>query len=74
MKQTGVCPKCAGSEIVRTGQAGRRILTGRTSLSGVRCEQYICSGCGFVEEYIADRAGLEKIARTMTVHHAGEKV
>lgn len=67
MKAQQSCPKCEGTDIVRvpgrTGiqGAGSNIPAGRTIFSEVKLDRYVCLGCGFVEHYVDDPAGLKRI-------------
>ena len=69
MKNSGKCPKCSGSEIVRvpgevTGFGGGNwIRIGISAFGSVKVSRYVCVGCGFLEEWVDDRFGaLDKIA------------
>ena len=56
MKQSRVCPKCGGTDIlIFEGYAGaygsgNHIMTGHSIFSAVPIDRHICCGCGFVEE------------------------
>ena len=58
MKQSGICPKCAGMDILlipgRVGAygAGNNIPVGWTYLSAVKVNRYLCCSCGYSEEWI----------------------
>lgn len=58
MKNNKKCPKCGGSEILfvpgTVGAYGNRnnIMTGLTIKSYVTIDRYICTSCGFSEEWI----------------------
>ncbi|MDO4414688.1 MAG: hypothetical protein Q4C20_06375 [Erysipelotrichaceae bacterium] len=58
MKNTGVCPKCGQSRIIRIeGQAraygaGNNIPVGVTIFSYVKVPRYLCLNCGYSEEWI----------------------
>lgn len=58
MKQSGICPKCAGMDILlipgRVGAygAGNNIPVGWTNLSSVKVNRYLCCRCGYSEEWI----------------------
>jgi hypothetical protein len=62
-----VCPKCGSRDIfvvpgsVGFGGAGSNIIAGSTIFSAVKVARYLCSGCGFIEEWVDDPDGLEKI-------------
>ena len=70
MKNTKICSKCGGSDIVVVSNDGHpdatygnNIQTGMTVLSGnIYIKRYICCGCGFSEEWIdqSDIATLKK--------------
>ena len=66
MKNTRICPKCRGTNIVHingyTGAygSGNNIMVGKTVFSAVDVHRYICCTCGFSEEWI-DKADLSKI-------------
>ena len=69
MKNTRICPKCGGTDIVRYGGyvgaygAGNYIATGATVFSAVGVNRYICCTCGFVEEWI-DTEHLKKVSES----------
>lgn len=58
MKQSRICPKCGGKEILRIeGKAGaygagNNILVGATIFSAVGVHRYLCCSCGYSEEWI----------------------
>ncbi len=60
MKNTKICPKCNGDNIViirndghPDGSNGNNIMTKSTILSGVAfVKRYICCYCGYTEEWI----------------------
>jgi hypothetical protein len=58
--QTGKCPKCSGNEIYTdklNQKAGQRCLLplgGPLSFSRLFLDCYICSACGYLEDYIND--------------------
>ncbi len=58
MKNTGVCPKCGQSHIIRIeGQAraygaGNNIPVGLTIFTYVKVPRYLCLNCGYSEEWI----------------------
>lgn len=73
MKNTGLCPKCGGENIVVVdGHAGpygsgNNIMVGMTIFSAVKVHRYICCDCGFTEEWI-DRADTERIVESGKAH------
>ncbi len=69
--KNGQCPRC-GSNNVRKRRQGieyeqsmRLGITIRTDEGGgpIPLENYVCTDCGYFENYIADRNKLEQIAR-----------
>jgi predicted nucleic-acid-binding Zn-ribbon protein len=67
MKKAGTCPKCGSRELVKIpGQAGahgagNNIPAGWTIFSSVKVTRYLCSQCGFSEEWIDSRADRMKL-------------
>ena len=72
MKDSRVCPKCGGGDIIKVdGYAGaygsgNNIMVGKTIFSAVNVNRYICCGCGFTEEWI-DREDIEKVRKSKRV-------
>ena len=68
MRNTHVCPKCGGSDILRIEGyrgaygSGNVIPTGMTMFSSVRVQRYLCCGCGYSEEWI-DREDIPALKR-----------
>lgn len=57
MKATGKCPKCSGTTIYTDAgitKRGERSSIGISSWTKLFIDVYICSDCGFTEEYICD--------------------
>jgi predicted nucleic-acid-binding Zn-ribbon protein len=67
MKKSNKCPKCNSQEIIRIpGRvsgvgAGNIIMTGMTVFSAVKVTRYLCTDCGFSEEWIDDPKDIEKL-------------
>ena len=67
MKNTGKCPKCASEELLRIeGQsgaygAGNNIQTGWTVFSAVKVTRFLCTSCGFSEEWIESPEDIAKL-------------
>lgn len=65
MKKTGVCPKCAGTDILRIPGniglygVGNNIQCGLFSRY-VLVDRYVCCKCGFSEEWI-DEKDIERL-------------
>ncbi len=68
MKQSRICPKCSGSDIlriegdVRGYGAGNNIMAGATIFSAVKVHRYVCTRCGYSEEWI-DREDIPKLIK-----------
>ncbi len=68
MKNTNRCPKCNGGDILfvpGTSEAygvGNNIRVGATIFSAVLVHRYICSSCGYSEEWI-DKEGISKLQK-----------
>ena len=73
MKNTGICPKCHSSEIIRIpgnvgayGAGSNIIKAGFTTLSSVTVTRYLCTSCGYTEEWIDDPRSIEKLKKYYT--------
>jgi predicted nucleic-acid-binding Zn-ribbon protein len=68
MRNTHSCPKCRSTEILQIpGKAGaywagNNISTGPSIFSAVLVTRYLCAPCGFSEEWVDDKAGMEKLS------------
>lgn len=60
MKRTKKCPKCGSFDIIRfdgsygNGAVGNNIIVGMSVLSAVNVNRYVCTSCGFIEEWVDD--------------------
>ena len=67
MKTTGKCTKCASPEILKVpGRAGpfgsgNNIPVGATIFSSVMVTRYLCSRCGYSEEWVESASDLQKV-------------
>lgn len=67
MKNTYECPKCISRDIIRipgpasVGYTQNKVPTGFFSTGNV--DRYVCLGCGFSEEWIANEKDLEKVRK-----------
>lgn len=58
MKNSHICPKCGGNDIIRVPGnvgsygVGNNIQVGWTNFSAVLVDRYVCSSCGYSEEWI----------------------
>jgi len=64
MKSSGVCPKCSSSKVavipseLGTYNAIKVDMFGLANLT-----RYICTACGYMEQYVADEKALLKLRR-----------
>ncbi len=69
MKWNKKCPKCDAEEILRIPGdigaygSGNNIKTGMIVLSSVKVTRYVCTKCGFTEEWIEHKADVEKLMK-----------
>lgn len=67
MKNTGRCSKCQHADILRIeGQAGshgagNNIPVGWTIFSAIKVTRFLCTACGFSEEWIESREDIETL-------------
>lgn len=67
MKSTHRCPKCGSGDVIRVPGNAHRYLANSiciTRFAWVRripVDRFVCSDCGYVENWVADRDGLKKI-------------
>jgi predicted nucleic-acid-binding Zn-ribbon protein len=67
MKNTGRCPKCSNTDLLRIeGQAGSYgsgniIPVGWTIFSVVKVTRFLCTSCGFSEEWIESPEDIAKL-------------
>lgn len=61
MKKTKICPKCGGTDILRVEGlvssygAGNNLMIGKTILSAIALPRYVCTDCGYAEEWVDSR-------------------
>ena len=64
MKRTNTCPKCQSPEIAKVpGDLQSSIGVPFGPLGWAAVTRYLCMQCGFMEQYVDDAKGLEKIAK-----------
>ncbi len=70
MKHTNTCSKCHSNEIVRipsfVGANGNSIKAGITVFSSVTVTRYLCTSCGYSEEWIDDPTDIKTLKRYYT--------
>jgi len=68
MKLSNKCPKCDSEDLIRIpGQvgahgSGNNISVGFTTFSSIKVTRYLCSQCGFTEEWIDSKGDIDKLA------------
>ena len=63
MKNTGICPKCSASGVLKIkGQVGAYGMGNNipTGFSYAKVDRYLCTACGYSEEWI-DKEYIEKL-------------
>lgn len=61
MKNTHICPKCKSDIIVKVPDSvGDNIIVVK-KFGKVKLTRYVCCSCGFAEEWVDDKAELEKV-------------
>lgn len=66
MKYTHICPQCSHTEISRIEGGtfkGNFYNTISFGIHTVYLTRYVCTQCGFTENYVENKADLEKIHR-----------
>ena len=67
MKTTGTCPKCESRDVIRIpgfmGAGGNNVQTGITIFSQVLVTRFVCSQCGYSEDWIESPADLKKLRK-----------
>lgn len=56
VKNSGVCPKCQGQELMRVRDDGLGV-----GLRVVPITRYVCFSCGFSEQWVESRADLQRL-------------
>lgn len=71
MKNAKCCPKCNSRNIVRVPDnpgrhaSGNNIYTSTfTLMKKIPVIRYVCCDCGYVEDWVETRSGLDEIQRT----------
>jgi hypothetical protein len=68
MKNLHPCPKCDSAKIIRIPGSsgafgtGNNIPAGMTVFSSVCVSRYLCSNCGFIEEWVESPADIKKLS------------
>ena len=64
--KSGKCPKCGSSEIYRVRAHNQRSALNLAMFKYARLDDFVCTGCGYVESYVIDKAKLDDIRRSWT--------
>ena len=64
MKSTGVCPRCSSRELAGIpGKLGTYNAIKVDTFRSVNLTRYVCTSCGYMEQYGADDTSLLKFRR-----------
>jgi hypothetical protein len=69
VKTTATCPKCGSHELIRIPGStrafgtGNNIPAGMTIFSSVKVARFLCSHCGYSEEWVESPADIEKLRK-----------
>ena len=64
MKSSGVCPKCSATKIaVIPSELGTSNAIKIAMFGFAKLTRYICTSCGYMEQYVADDKALQKLRR-----------
>ena len=69
MKNTRICPKCQSTDLLRFDGnvgpygSGNNMMVGSTLFSAVKVHRYVCTRCGFTEEWI-DTCDLDRLEKS----------
>lgn len=70
MKPTGVCPKCSAAAVIRVPDHPRRHVSGNnidtttvTLMGKIPVIRYVCTNCGYVENWVEQESQLKEIRR-----------
>jgi transposase-like protein len=62
MKSTGVCPKCSSKKVAE-------IPSELGTYNVIKVDtRYICTSCGYMEQYVSDANSLSKLRREKRNH------
>jgi len=62
MKTSGKCPKCESKKLIRIESPGRDYHTIAVGVfSAVSLTRYLCSQCGFTEEWVESPVDIERV-------------
>ena len=77
MKNTRICPKCDSCEVLRikggSTWTGYQNFVRATSIKMVPVTRYLCTNCGFSEEWIEDQKGLDLLKKKFEDDNLGNQ-
>ena len=75
MKNTGKCPKCGGTHIIRVPDNARRYGSGNniypskvTLFGKIPVIRYVCYDCGYVENWVENHGERNELMRAFVRH------
>jgi predicted nucleic-acid-binding Zn-ribbon protein len=64
MKSSGVCPKCSSKKVaVIPSELGTQNAIKVDMFGFANLTRYICTSCGYMEQYVADEKSLVRLRR-----------
>ena len=68
MRHTGKCPKCGGAALRIPDGAHRYLansipITRGPWVTRVPVDRYVCEACGYVENWVEEKEGLERLKK-----------
>jgi predicted nucleic-acid-binding Zn-ribbon protein len=64
MKSTGVCPKCSSGKVAEIPSELGTYNAIKVDMFGfANLTRYICTSCGYMEQYVSDANSLSKLRR-----------
>ncbi len=68
MKSTGICPKCSSKKLaIIKSEFGTYNQIKIDKYDLVNLTRYICSTCGYIEQYVADEESLTYLQKKITL-------
>jgi predicted nucleic-acid-binding Zn-ribbon protein len=67
--KSGKCPKCGSSNVRKSKKPGKwdsdkgMVPLGGAFDSNLKVQHFVCVGCGYVEVYVTDPKGIEKMRK-----------
>jgi len=62
LKISGKCPKCGSSDLFSSlARQEASVVAGMTIFSSIRVTRFVCTACGFIEEWIEGEENLSRL-------------